>query len=175
MTRSLRLALRAAAVCCLLAVASAALLTGGARLTGGAAAVIAGGSMAPTIPLGAVVLVRPAPGYAAGDVVTYRAAAALTTHRVVAVHGSGAGARLVTKGDANPDLDPEEVPSAAVQGVVRAQLPWAGYLLAAVQSPRWRCVLLGIPLVWLLLGGRGGSARDVAPRASAGRSGDAAW
>lgn len=123
------------------------------------------GSMAPTIPPGSLVVVRPAPfeDLEMGDVVTYQlrsGEATVVTHRVVGVGTRGDGETvLTTRGDANdaPDLDP--VSEVQVRGAVAYHLPYLGYvnLWVGVNRPGWLLktvagLLIGYGVV-LVLGG----------------------
>jgi signal peptidase len=103
------------------------------RAAGAAPLVVLTGSMAPGIPAGSVVVVRPvdARTLAVGDVVTYEAAdgsGALVTHRVTALGHDAAGeVQLTTRGDANTDADLDPVPASAVRGELWYRVPWVGY------------------------------------------------
>ena len=99
---------------------------------------VRGGSMAPTIPVGAVVVAsRTAPEtIQVGDIVTIRAENGVVfTHRVVEVDASEPDRWLHTKGDANATPDGVPVPVASVVGVVAVSIPLAGYLMAMLASP----------------------------------------
>lgn len=103
------------------------------RAAGAAPLVVLTGSMAPGIPAGSVVVVRPvdARTLAVGDVVTYESAdgsGALVTHRVTALGHDAAGeVQLTTRGDANADADLDPVPASAVRGELWYRVPWVGY------------------------------------------------
>ena len=59
----------------------------------------------------------------------------VVTHRVVETI-INEGERLYrTKGDANASFDPFLVPQGAMIGVVRMQVPYAGYLMAMMAQP----------------------------------------
>ena len=100
--------------------------------------IIAGPSMAPTIPLGAVVIERD-PGSRAvsvGDVVTIEQPNGVSiTHRVVRLGEANGATYLETRGDANGASDPSVTPMSAVSGVVAAQIPMVGFLLAYLAVP----------------------------------------
>ena len=99
---------------------------------------IRGGSMAPTIPVGAAVIaVSAEPGsIRAGDIVTIRADNGVVfTHRVVEVDDSEGDVWLHTKGDANTTPDAAPVPLASVIGRVTLIVPFAGYLIALLATP----------------------------------------
>ena len=91
------------------------------------------GSMAPTYPAGSVVIDAPVAGQAlaVGDVVTFRTAGGLVTHRL---HGRTATGWL-TKGDANRTPDPWTVPARNIVGHVAAGVPRGGYALIYLAQP----------------------------------------
>lgn len=114
---------------------------------------IRGGSMAPTIPLGAaVVAVHTAPdAIRLGDVVTIRADNGVVfTHRVVEIDDSESDVWLRTKGDANTTGDPAPVPPASVVGVVSVTIPLAGYLMALLATPAGNVSFLAYAVALLL-------------------------
>jgi signal peptidase I len=100
--------------------------------------IIRGGSMAPTIPLGALILdvpVDPAT-IAVGDVITVRAQNAVVyTHRVVSIDATTPELRFEIKGDANAQADGALVPAHEVIGRVELFAPIAGFLLALLSLP----------------------------------------
>lgn len=100
--------------------------------------VIRGASMAPTIPLGAAIIVArtPAGPIVAGDIVTFRGTnGVVVTHRVVEAIVNDGEHLFRTKGDANASLDSFLVPEGALVGVVEGSLPLAGYLMAMMAQP----------------------------------------
>lgn len=131
---------------------------------------IRGGSMAPTIPLGAAVLaVSAEPGsIRAGDIVTIRADNGVVfTHRVVEVDDSEADVWLHTKGDANTTPDAAPVPLTAVIGKVALTVPLAGYLIALLATPPGIVSFLAYAVALLLVIGEleaVGSGTDRQPR-----------
>lgn len=128
---------------------------------------IRGGSMTPTIPVGAAVFaVNAEPGsIRAGDIVTIRADNGVVyTHRVVEVDDSEADVWLHTKGDANTTADAAPVPLATVVGKVEVVVPLAGYLIALLASPAGIVSFLAYALALLLLIGELEGAGSVADR-----------
>jgi signal peptidase I len=98
--------------------------------------VVKGSSMEPTIPLGALILVRPVDPttIAAGDVITFRAPnGAFVSHRVVGL-AEGTSLAFKTKGDGSFAADPVIVPSASVEGKVESFIPELGYFVNALGS-----------------------------------------
>ena len=128
-----------------LAVFAAALVL--MRVLGYSAAVVMGGSMAPAMPLGSLILVEPTAPAAVhvGDVITFMLPDRLITHRVIAIDHDDMGIRLMTKGDANDVADPVAVRAGGAIGAVRLSVPLAGYVLYGLQG-WWRAMALAIVL-----------------------------
>ena len=131
----------------------------GAPLVGRQSIVIGGGSMEPTIGLGAAIIVRPvaAADLAVGDIVSMQVGDARTTftHRIVAVVDRADGRWIRTKGDANAEPDPTLVPATDVIGRVEFAIPLAGYLLALLSLPMGVMFVIGLAatllaMAWLL-------------------------
>ena len=128
---------------------------------------IRGGSMTPTIPVGAAVIaVSAEPGsIRAGDIVTIRADNGVVyTHRVVEVDDSEADVWLHTKGDANTTADAAPVPLTAVVGKVEAVVPLGGYLIALLASPAGIVSFLAYAVALLLVIGELEEVGSVAGR-----------
>jgi signal peptidase len=108
------------------------------------------GSMTPTYPTGALVIDAPASSAtpAVGDVITFRIASGLVTHRIHGISSAG----YTTKGDANPTPDAWTVPRTSVVGHVIAGAPDVGYLLVFFQQPTGAATvvtsLLALSLLW---------------------------
>lgn len=101
------------------------------RIIGGAALAVRTGSMAPTIPRGSVVLVKPVDPQTleAGDVITWQVRpgeATFITHRIVEVERENGQLSFITKGDANGAADLDPVAAGAVRGRVVFDLPHLG-------------------------------------------------
>ena len=114
---------------------------------------VRGGSMAPTIPLGAAVIAVRTPPVAlrVGDIVSIRADNGVVfTHRVVEIDASEVDLWLRTKGDANAAADAAPVPTAAVIGVVGLTIPLAGYLIALLATPSGLLSFLAYAVALLL-------------------------
>jgi signal peptidase len=112
------------------------------RVAGLGTFVVTGGSMEPSIQKGSLVLVQPvSPSeVTVGDVITFQQYEQTTTHRVTSISTTSLGLVFTTKGDANVIADPEDKTFPGQVGVVRAQVPVAGYLVASVQA-YWRLLL----------------------------------
>jgi len=121
-------------------------------LTGHETLVIAGGSMEPSIPLGAAVVLERADAgsIGPGDMVTIRGPGnAVYTHRVTRTVEREGGLWLETKGDANAEPDPVIVPANWVVGRVAWAVPFGGYLLRflAVPSGMLAMLFLAVTLI----------------------------
>jgi signal peptidase I len=100
--------------------------------------IIRGGSMAPSIPLGAIVVDVPPniAKIAVGDVISVGTPTGVVyTHRVVGIDPSGPERRFQIQGDANPSPDPALVPASAVVGQVSWFAPVVGYVVALLTLP----------------------------------------
>jgi len=69
-----------------------------------------------------------------GDVVTYQHRGGTVTHRIAVVEEYGDARVFTTRGDANDAADPDAVAFDDRVGLVVAQLPIAGYLVAFLQA-----------------------------------------
>lgn len=125
---------------------------------------VATGSMEPAVPTGSLIVSRPVDpiDIDVGDVIVFRSPsgatvsggadgvfeateAMLITHRVVAVHGSGADRTFRTKGDDNPDQDPWDVTADMIRARYVAHVPRIGALLSAPEMRRW--LFLGVAVI----------------------------
>lgn len=134
--------------------AGVAIVVLGAPLVGYEAIIVRGGSMAPALPYGSLVLVNVRdPDIVPGEIVTVRReSGVLVTHRVVEIV-DGETRTLVLKGDANAQADARPVPASAVLGTVTYQLPIAGFLAFLLRQPSG-LLSLGALLACLLLAAR---------------------
>lgn len=120
--------------------------------------IIRSGSMAPTIPVGAVVMVDPGAvsHLQPGDVVTMRLDnGALFTHRVTRLAELDGAAWIETKGDANAAVDPTLTRVDRVLGRVTTVLPVIGFLMVGLGTvPGAVTILLAaltlLAAIWLL-------------------------
>ncbi|MFZ4893063.1 signal peptidase I [Plantibacter sp. Mn2098] len=124
------------------------------RVTGATPYTVATGSMTPTYPPGAVVVVRPTPfdQIKQGDVITFQLKSGeptVVTHRVVGIDVGDKGVTLRTKGDANTSEDAAPVRKEQVRGVVWFGIPYVGYVteLGSAQQRTWIAQALGVALL----------------------------
>lgn len=138
--------------------------------------VIVSGSMTGTYDRGSLVLdeVVPVSSLRVGDVITYRppagsGPAGLVTHRIASIMpGPGGQTVYRTKGDANRAADPWtfSLPKGK-QARVRAGVPYAGFVVAALGRRDLRMLIVGVPAALIALTSLAGLWRE-AGRESAG-------
>ena len=118
------------------------------RVMGMQSYAIISGSMEPAYPTGTLVYAEPADGASLqpGDVAAFWRDEDVIVHRVE--ENNAEEGELITKGDANADLDIRPVPYQHVLGRIVASVPFVGYFLMALGSTPGK-LLLG----WILLVG----------------------
>jgi signal peptidase len=93
------------------------------------------GSMGRAVPRGSLVLTQPRESsYQLGDVISFPipgTAQETALHRLVRIKEGGV---YETKGDANPNGDPWNIPAALVRGRVTTVIPLVGYPVIAVRT-----------------------------------------
>jgi signal peptidase len=112
------------------------------------------GSMAPTYPVGSLLVVEPldASEAAPGMAIVFQDPAdpeRIITHRVVAV-APGDTLQFFTQGDANAARDPVPVPARFVRGRVRSQIDGLGFAADWLRWPRSFLLLVVLPGLLLL-------------------------
>lgn len=146
-------------------------------VTGGATFVVGGGSMEPTIPVGAAIVALPvsAEELVVGDIVSLRAGEqrAIFTHRITRLVDRDGSPWLETMGDANEEPDPSLVPATSVIGRVEVMVPWAGYLVTILGSIQGIVFLVSLGVLflvgaWLLEGLEDDLAESLRRRTRAG-------
>jgi len=111
------------------------------------------GSMAPSVPVGSVVVSKLADVYREGDVITFvseeykevKNPKDTTTHRIVEIEEKDGKTFYITKGDANEDIDTEERPKENVLGKVLFSVPYVGYPIGFAKTRDGLLVLVIIP------------------------------
>jgi signal peptidase I len=116
--------------------------------------VVMSGSMEPSIPTGAVVVVKriPASALEVGDVVSFRSSeegGRVLTHRVQRVEMQEGRVAVETRGDANTGSESWVIDPQGVVGRVVFHLPLAGYALAPLQGLLPRLLLVVVPALAL--------------------------
>lgn len=117
------------------------------RLAGMQPYAIISGSMEPAYPTGSLVYAEPAAGedLQAGDVAAFWHDEDVIVHRVEAVDAEAG--ELITKGDANAEVDLRPVPYRQVLGRVVFSAPWVGYFLMAMGSTSGKLMIGWIVLM----------------------------
>jgi signal peptidase len=122
-------------------------------VTGGTTFVVGGGSMEPTIPIGAAVMTAPvaATDLAVGDIVSLRVGDqhAVFTHRIIRLADRDGAIWVETQGDANTAPDPSLVPATDVIGRVSLSIPLAGYLVMVLGSVQGMLFLVSLGVLVL--------------------------
>jgi signal peptidase len=145
------------------------------KILGAVPLTILSGSMVPTMPPGALAVVRPIDATHArvGDVLSYQPEPddpTLVTHRVIAVTRNAQGAvSLTLQGDANSAPDERPVRPEQVQGSVVYAVPYFGWVAnglnvgAGAQYAKWAAyALIAVGSLRILLGLVGYSPRRAA-------------
>jgi signal peptidase I len=84
---------------------------------------VVSGSMRPTIPVGGAIVVTKVPDYYVNDIISFRHANKIITHRVIY-----AGKYYLTKGDANNVIDNFQITKSQIIGKVSFSVPYVGYI-----------------------------------------------
>ena len=109
------------------------------------------GSMEPAIPVGSVVVIKPAnpETLQTGDIICFKLPepATTVTHRIFNITSEG----FITKGDANEDPDQWIVRKENVIGKVIAVIPFVGYLGYFVRTPIGFTLLIIIPASLIII------------------------
>jgi signal peptidase len=133
--------------------------------------------MSPAIDAGDLAFIRRVDpvSLAAGDIITFKTATGLVTHRITGVAGPNGRPLLRVKGDANGSEDPRPVGAQDVAGEVVAVLPGAGRTLSLVTSSAFRIVLIGVPAIVLgaIMFGEQRRKRSAVQARASGASADA--
>lgn len=105
------------------------------------------GSMTPTIPSTSAVIVKENQ-YHVGQVISFHEQGGVITHRLIHINADGT---IVTKGDANPTVDPWHPPTSAIIGGVVAAPDHVGYWIIYLRNPLGIASLgLGLLACWLI-------------------------
>jgi len=120
------------------------------------------GSMEPAIRVGSIVVVKPAPEYKVGDIITFGKISKTqtpTTHRINEIKGAGAMQTFVTKGDTNNAVDAREVRPSEIVGKALFTVPYLGYVISTAKKP-WGFALIIIIPALLVIFDEGKKIRD---------------
>ena len=117
---------------------------------------VTSGSMAPSIPTGSMVGVRPVPAsdLKIGDVITFvnlNTPDLLVTHRIVGLDLRDGQTMLTTKGDANDAVDALSAPASRAVGRVEFALPLLGDVMMWLGSPMAKIVSVCLAVLAMAL------------------------
>ncbi len=115
--------------------------------------VVKSGSMEPVIHTGSIVVIKPAPMYVVGDIITFGADTKMqipTTHRVVEIT-EGPTKIFTTKGDANDSIDPSNVYLEDIHGKVIFTVPTVGFILDFARKPLGFALIVGLPALMIII------------------------
>lgn len=157
----------------------AAAVIGLPALVGGSAMTVLTQSMEPRLPPGTLVVIRPTAvdEIRVGDVMTYQirsGESAVVSHRVVSKTYQDGELTFITKGDNNPENDPEPVRAVQVRGTLWYSLPMLGWVNNLLAGPN-RAVVLAVVAGGLFLYAAGmvvSSIRDRRRRPEASARGE---
>lgn len=118
--------------------------------------VVLSGSMEPALHVGDVAVLRPVDSdrLKVGDVITYRSAGHLTTHRIIRIEEGQSGLAFYTKGDANETADGAPVHGDSIVAMVFYSVPRLGFLVTFANSTAGMLALIVGPagilaLMWI--------------------------
>lgn len=100
------------------------------KIFGFAQVIVISGSMHPAVEAGDLIIIKEQGIYKKNDIVTYRKAGTLITHRIVDSNQS----EVITKGDANNTID-DPVSLSDIEGKVVLCLPGAGNMILFLRKP----------------------------------------
>ena len=135
------------------------------RLTGSTAYTVLTGSMEPTMPPGALIVVKPTPNadLKVGDVITFQPVSgepAVVTHRIEAIFYTVEGERSIrTRGDANNVADPTLLVPEQIRGRVIYSVPYLGQVNSVINGQSRSILItvvasgLAVYAVWMVVGG----------------------
>jgi len=108
------------------------------------------GSMQPTIPVGALVLVKPQKSYEINDIVTYLPSSAKNkadtrTHRIISIQEKYGRSFYQTKGDANSVADSELIPPERIIGKCILTIALLGYVIGYAKTIPGLILVIVVP------------------------------
>lgn len=133
----------------LLAIAGVLILP---KLLGCQSLAVLSGSMEPEISVGSIVFINEADPsqLEKGDVITYRLSGdTRVTHRIVEIHKEDQ--TVITKGDANENVDGSPVSFKNIEGKVQFHVPYLGYISIYIKTPVGIAAGCGILILIILL------------------------
>ncbi len=115
--------------------------------------IVQSGSMEPAISTGSVVVIQKKDSYLVGQVVTFGEQtqnSIPTTHRIISTEVQDGKLVYLTKGDANEEVDVDQVALSDIRGVVLFTIPALGFLLDFARQPAGFALLIGLPAALII-------------------------
>ena len=112
--------------------------------------IIQSGSMEPTIKTGSVAVDKKFDDYKEQDIITFKRAEKIITHRITKIVEQNGENLYQTKGDANNGEDLILVRKNDVLGKVLFAIPFLGYAMAFAKTKLGIFLLIVIPALWII-------------------------
>lgn len=112
--------------------------------------IIQSGSMEPTIKTGSVAVDKKFDDYKEKDIITFKRAEKIITHRITKIVEQNGENLYQTKGDANNGEDLILVRKNDVLGKVLFAIPFLGYAMAFAKTKLGIFLLIVIPALWII-------------------------
>jgi signal peptidase len=116
--------------------------------------------MSPGIPVGSVVFVVPtnkvfspilSPKYLIGDIITFKRAGQIVTHRIIKTITDSNGIYYQTKGDANNSIDTQLVSQSDIIGQGVFTVPYIGRLFVFARKPMGFISMVLFPSIYIIV------------------------
>ena len=127
------------------------IITLGPRLLGYEVNVVLSNSMEPVYSTGELLLVKPAKAdeIKVNDIISFKGSGVsgnVITHRVIKIDQV-----FITKGDANSSQDSNPVAFSRLNGIVKINIPYIGYIYGMIQSMIAKIILAGLVLIYIIV------------------------
>lgn len=130
------------------------IITLGPRLLGYEVNVVLSNSMEPVYSTGELLLVKPAKAdeIKVNDIISFKGSGVsgnVITHRVIKIDQEKQV--FITKGDANSSQDSNPVAFSRLNGIVKINIPYIGYIYGMIQSMIVKIILAGLVLIYIIV------------------------
>ena len=128
------------------------IITLGPRLLGYEVNVVLSNSMEPVYSTGELLLVKPAKADEINDIISFKGSGVsgnVITHRVIKIDQEKQV--FITKGDANSSQDSNPVAFSRLNGIVKINIPYIGYIYGMIQSMIVKIILAGLVLIYIIV------------------------
>ena len=129
------------------------IITLGPRLLGYEVNVVLSNSMEPVYSTGELLLVKPAKAdeIKVNDIISFKGSGVwyVITHRVIKIDQEKQV--FITKGDANSSQDSNPVAFSRLNGIVKINIPYIGYIYGMIQSMIAKIILAGLVLIYIIV------------------------